>query len=260
MDVIIFGGQSNMQGEGDRHVPGVIEYAYEYKYLDDVIVPLQNPVGEDILYDGTRGRVYMSSEDTTWVEDHVLGSACFGNASLVPKFCEAYIEATGKEVLAVPVAKGSTFIATWMPGEFAYTILVRKVQAALDKLTAEGQKIEHIFFVWLQGECDAIVGKTKAYYKEQIAILNEALKKDLQIEKFGVIRVGRFTNDARDLEIIGAQDEICEENKDFLMLTTIGTELNAQPEYMNPNCAGHFGTKGLEKLGRVAGKKLGESI
>ena len=57
MDIIIFGGQSNMQGESESRTPGVVAHAYEYRFLDDTIVPLENPVGEDILRDGTRGRV-----------------------------------------------------------------------------------------------------------------------------------------------------------------------------------------------------------
>ena len=259
MDIIIFGGQSNMQGESESCTPGVIANAYEYKFLDDSIVSLENPVGEDILRDGRPGRRYMGSKDSTWTDDHVFGSACFGNTSLIPKFCEAYIASTGVEVLAVPVAKGSTFIGTWIPDGYGHELLIQKAQAAIRKAKNSGYKVEHIFFVWLQGENDAIIENSKEYYKEKIVLLNEVLKEKLQIEKFGVIRVGRFTNDDRDLEIITAQDEICKENEDFLMLTTIATELNTQPEYMNPDCPGHFGTRGLELLGEVSGKMLGDN-
>jgi hypothetical protein len=77
------------------------------------------------------------------------------------------------------------------------------------------------------------------------------------VEKFGIVRVGRFTNDDRDLEIIGAQDEVCAENDAFLMLTDIAVELNKQPMYMNPVVEGHYSAKGLEKLGAEAGTALG---
>ena len=69
--------------------------------------------------------------------------------------------------------------------------------------------------------------------------------------------MGRFTNDERDLEIISAQTEVCAENSDFLMLTEIATELNAQNEYMNPFVSGHYSAKGLEKLSIDAGNTLG---
>lgn len=232
MDIIIFGGQSNMQGESESLTRGITEEAYEYKYLDDSIVELQNPVGENIRYDGTAGRVYQESDDF-WVSEHVLGGACFGNTNLVPKFCEYYREQTQTKVLAVHVAKGSTQIKDWLPETDGYEMLVKKASAA-------------------------ITYKTTAYYKENITILNDTLKKELGIEKFGIIRVGRFVNDERDDRIITAQDEICEENDDFLMLTTIATDLNTKPEHMNPTHPGHFGTKGLELLGEKAGETLGK--
>ena len=190
---------------------------------------------------------------------HVTGSACYGHTNLVPEFCRVYSEATGNKVLAVHVAKGSTTIAEWLCGSVGYSIITEKAAAAIKE--AKGHEaIEHIFFVWLQGESDAVCGNTKAYYKEKLAQLNDALKKDIGIEKFGIIRVGRFTNDARDSEIISAQDEICLESSDFLMLTTIATELNDQNEYMNPYVPGHYSAKGLEKLGAAAAKTLADYL
>ena len=58
-------------------------------------------------------------------------------------------------------------------------------------------------------------------------------------------------------EIITAQDEICRENDFFVMLTEIATELEKQPEMMNPRVNGHFGAKGLEVIGADAGAALG---
>lgn len=146
-----------------------------------------------------------------------------------------------------------------MPGTAGYQILVQKAGAAIANAKSK-EAVKGIFFVWLQGESDALCGNSKAYYKERIAELKEALKRDIGIEKFGIIRVGRFTNDEKDLEIISAQDEICRENEDFLMLTDIATELNKQSEYMNPFVGGHYSAKGLEKLGAEAGKTLANKL
>ncbi|MBQ6708226.1 MAG: hypothetical protein IJM97_04680 [Clostridia bacterium] len=256
MDIIIFGGQSNMQGQTEALSESeVVENAYEYKFLSDSLVPLKNPVGENIMYDNTQGKSIESKTDLSlWLKEHKTGSACYGNTNLVPEFCRAYIKETGKELLAVHVAKGSTEIHQWLPGTDGYDILVKKSSAAIKK----ADKVDKIYFVWLQGESDAIYSKTKAYYKEKITELNEELKKDLEIDKFGVIRVGHFTKDERDIEIIDAQTEICEENPDFLMLTKIATEINQQPEYMNPYVAGHYSAKGLEILGSLSGEALGK--
>lgn len=260
MDIIIFGGQSNMQGQCERLTStDTVSNAFEYRFLEDEIIPLRNPVGEVIKNDHTKGKPYQSGIDklSVWLANHVTGASCKGNTNLVPEFCRVYTEITGNKVLAVHIAKGSTVIAEWTPGSRGYDILFKKATAALNKIR-EKENIERIFFVWLQGESDAVEGNSKDYYKQKIVELNEALKKDIGIEKFGVIRVGRFTKDERDFEIISAQDEVCDENEDFIKLTDIATTLNEQPEYMNPNVKGHYSALGLEKLGQEAGKAFAE--
>ena len=258
IDIILFSGQSNMQGQAEtlpcrEPVPG----AYEYKFCSDGIVPLRDPVGEDILRDKSAGRrIDKGTPLGEWLEAHLTGSAVYGNATLVPAFCEEYIRQTDRRVLAVHIAKGSTEIAYWLPGADGFDILVEKASAAIKK-AAEEAPVGHIFFVWLQGESDAIAGRSKAYYKQKLYLLQSALKERLSVEKFGMIRVGRFTNDDRDLEILAAQDEVCSENGDFLMLTRIAAELNKDPCYMSAQARGHYNEKGLERLGSAAGEELG---
>lgn len=261
MDIIIFGGQSNMQGQSETlSSTEVVNGCYEYKYLTDEIIPLKNPVGEDITLDKTQGYRYEQGiNQKEWLNTHITGSSCYGHTNLVPEFCRAFTKNTGKPIVAVHVAKGSTVIADWLPGTAGYQIIIQKSSAAIAKIKSK-EEIKRIFFVWLQGESDAMSGNSKAYYKEKIIELCQALKKDIGIEKFGIIRVGRFTNDERDLEIISAQDEICHENEDFLMLTDIATQLNEQSEYMNPHVRGHYSAKGLERLGDDAGKTLANNF
>lgn len=242
-----------MQGQSDcLSENAVVKDAYEYKWLTDELVPLQNPVGENIAYSMARGYdVTPNTHIPAWLKEHALGAACYGNTNLVPSFCRAYTEITKRSVLAVHAAKGSTRISEWLPESPIYHILVKKARGAIQKVSPE-----RIFFVWLQGESDAIAGVTKDAYKVALRVLCDALKADLGIERFGIIRVGRFTNDDRDIEIIAAQDEICREDKDFVMLTEIATELNQKSEYMNPHVKGHFSARGLELLGSTAAKAL----
>lgn len=261
MDILIFGGQSNMQGQSEALTDTApVSGAFEYKWLEDRLVPLCNPVGENITYDKRAGEATtkeMSREEgRAWLKAHVTGASCYGNTNLVPKFCEHYRKATGAEIAAVHIAKGSTEIKEWLPGTAGFEIVVEKAVAAVRKVKEE-HSVGHIYFVWLQGESDAVHGNSKEYYKEKIRLLNNALKEALGIEKFALIRVGRFKNDDRDMEIIYAQDEVCRENEDFIMLTEIATELNTQTEYMNPFVAGHYSAAGLEKLGEVSGAALG---
>lgn len=262
VDVIIFGGQSNMQGQSEaltdsRPVSG----AYEYRWLTNSLVPLKNPVGEDIKNDRTQG--YAATEDMSeammvkYINDHLLCSACYGYTNLVPKFCESYISRTGSAVIAVSAAKGSTSIKEWLPDTPGYEMLVEKAKAAIRKASAE-TVVRNVFFVWLQGESDALKNTAKSAYKDAMLLLNRGLKHDVGIHMFGVIRVGRYTKGERDDVIIRAQDEVCAENDGFLMLTTIAAELNRHDEYMNLRKTGHFNAKGLERLGSEAGASLGE--
>lgn len=261
MDIIIFSGQSNMQGESERlSSTEMITGAYEYKYLTDTAVPLRNPVGEDITYEGTCGFPFThGTVQHTWLETHALGSACFGHTNLVPSFCDTYYKKTNREVLAVHAAKGSSAMDKWMPGKPQYEILIQKSQAAI-RYAEEHDSVGRIFFVWLQGESDAIQAKSKEYYKESITVLYDALSDTVGIERFGIIRVGHFCKDNRDLEITGAQDEICREHDGFLMLTTLTEQLETIPDCMHPDIQGHFGAKGLELLGTAAGEALADFV
>ena len=51
-DIIIFGGQSNMQGQTDYLSEcEQVQDAVEYRFLTDSFVPLKNPTGEDITFE-----------------------------------------------------------------------------------------------------------------------------------------------------------------------------------------------------------------
>ncbi len=261
IDLIIFSGQSNMQGQAECLSENeVVDGAYEYRFLSDRLEPLKNPVGESVRFDRSEGvalraDVPLREVLADWLASHVVGSASYGYTNLVPEFCRAYIGETGREVVAVHAAKGSTEIAYWQPDGEAYCFIVDKTRAAIARVNKE-YEIDRIFFVWLQGESDAIAGRSKSYYKEKLTALCAALKNDIGINSFCVIRVGRFTRDARDDEIISAQDEVCRESEKFIMLTEIAAELCDKPEYMNPNVAGHYSARGYELLGRTAGSAL----
>lgn len=260
VDLIIFGGQSNMQGQSEcLSESEPVAGAWEYHFLGDTMAALKNPVGEDILYSGRAGEPYTDGVDLVrWLSEHVLGSAAYGYTNLVPSFVRAYIKQRRAAVVAVHAAKGSTQIADWLPGSSGYRMLAAKAAAAIKK-TAQAHRIGRIAFVWLQGESDAILAHSKDSYKDSLRLLAGGLKEDLGVECFGIIRVGRFTGDARDDEIIAAQDEICKEDAFFLMLTEAATELNETPGMMNPNVPGHYSARGLETLGALAGAALGNA-
>ena len=257
MDVIIFGGQSNMQGQAEKRLWDTpVPNAWEYKFLQDTAVPLADPAGENITYELTAGSaIHDNSEIPGWLDRHVLGAACYDRATMVPAFCDTYVQNTGRPVLAVHAAKGSTQVHEWLPGTKGYDALVAKSRGALRYAALHGGA-EHVDFVWLQGESDAIFQVTTEEYMARIRKLCAALRESLGIEHFGIIRVGRFTKDDRDLQIMEAQERVCREDAEFVMLTDIAAQLNNDPEAMNPYIGGHFGAVGLDRLGKAAGAAL----
>ncbi len=236
-DIIIFSGQSNMEGQTEAPMSSVpLHGSLEYHYLEDALVPLFHPVGE-------------------MIGDELLVSSCNGNGSLVPDFCRSYSEKTGNLTVAVHAARGATAIAEWLPPSDRFNALISKSLGAVNAVGMEN--LGKVWFVWLQGESDALESRTNLEYKERVHILNEALKQHIPIEKFCIIRVAKFAGDARDLEIIRAQEELgCEE--DFLLLTRItGTFTNDTSKWMNPFAAGHYNNAAMTLLGSTAGNNLG---
>lgn len=260
-DIVVFSGQSNMQGQSDMLTENEeVEGAFEYKMLTDSIAPLKNPVGEDIRYDGSAGyRFYEGTDADAWLGDNGLGSACYGHTNLVPEFCRAYVKKTGRGVLAVHAAKGSTEIEYWMKGNPGYTLLLKKTlmaKAALEKLN--GGAAGNVYFVWLQGESDAIFRKSRKEYCEKLIELGGDLRKDTGMRRFGIIKVGRFTGDSRDDCIIGAQEDAAKNHPEmFLMLSETAEKMENMPGMMNPSVGGHYSARGLEFLGKEAGETLG---
>lgn len=253
-DLIIFSGQSNMEGEAERFPDdnAPIDGALEYRYLEDRLVPLRHPCGENITYNG---KVFLPRHRDGWgtTQSCALLSAWRKRTNPAPFLCDSYVKATGRKVIAVHAAKGATTIEYWLPEGEGYKMLCKKAKKAIELTNPE-----HIYFVWLQGESDAIAKKPKDIYKKQMVELYENLNAQLGVEKFGNILVGRFTMEDSDFEIINAQKEVCRENENFIMLTEITETIIYDSQYMNPEAFGHYGLKGQQLIGDLAGKKLAE--
>ena len=256
MDVLIFGGQSNMQGstEGCPADNEPVSNAWEFRWLTDEIVPLQHPTGE-------------------MFQAH-LAQSNNGGGSLIPSFCRAYVKETGKEVVAIVAARGNTTIAEWMHGTFRYYYAAQKIRAGIEKAKQLGS-VEHIYYIWLQGESDAIIETTEEEYVSRIEIYKNDLKRDFGIERFGIIRVGYFCSQSPwyctcvntaeygkkcDETIMQAQETIVQKDSDFLMLTRICAELSTKPEFITPEVPGHYNNRAMEIIGTEAGIALVKQI
>ena len=251
MDVIVFCGQSNMQGqtEGIPAVNHVVRYAYEYRYLSDTFVSLKHPVGEDISV----------GEESVFLRAHK------GGGSLIPAFCREYVRRSGKKTTAIHVAKGATKIEEWLPGTTRYRVLTDKINKGIEKAKSI-ERVEKICFVWFQGCSDAIEQTSYDTYKKMFVELKNSLKRDTGITEFGLIRVGYFASVVHwlktgataaerkvwDETIMRAQEDIARENDDCAILTRICSRLVTDKRYVNPEEDGHYNNAGMERIGKSA--------
>ena len=254
MDIIIFGGQSNMQGQTGAMPENneAVEGALEYKVNENTLVPLALPVGEDL--GGNKYLLGMS---------HDCGS-------LIPPFCREYVKQTGREVVAISACRGDTTVEDWQKGTYRYRTAAHKMLRGIAKAKTLGE-VEHIYFVWLQGESDAIIESTEEEYLERIVRLKNTLKNEIGIEKFGIIKVGYFYCTSQwhkggtyehkiacDETIMRAQERAVKEDSDFVMLTRVCTELSMNKAYINPEASGHYNNEAMEIIGREAARALAE--
>ncbi len=243
-DIIIFSGQSNMQGQTESCPPKIpVDGALEYRYLKDELIPLCHPVGEVI--DG----------DLLW-------EAYEGKGSLIPDFCKSYIVQTGHEVVAVHAARGATQIYEWLSPKPRFNTFIKKCEAAISKVR-QIDEIGSIYLVWLQGESDALASVTTLDYKKMLKKFKDSVFEKLPVDAFTIIRVGKFAETAvgkgeNDLEIIRAQEELGKTD-DFILLTRITGECTKLPEkWINPNYIGHYNNAAMEVIGTRAGENLGK--
>ena len=241
-DFIFFGGQSNMQGQTEaKDNFEVSQNAYEYRLETDSLKKLSNPVGEDI------GEILLGSH--------------LGNGSLVPYFAEKYCLETGKNVVAVHVAKGATVIAQWLKdgdeGRERYAKTIEKINGALSKAEADKK-----YYVWLQGESDALAKTTEDEYCQRLTQFKNDLKKDVGIDKFFIIKVGYFASNFErkddDEVIMRAQDRLAREDDDFVILTDVTLQLSQDNTYINPEAVGHYNNEAMKIIGETAGEVAGK--
>lgn len=242
-------GQTGGCPETNEPVQGALEFRMDGNQL----LPLRHPVGE--AYGWT---------------DLLLG-AHEGGGSLVPACCRAYVEATGRQVVAIHAARGNTSLGEWQKGTHRFKYMAYKIRAGIEKAKESGD-IGHIYYVWLQGESDAILGTSEEEYFESLTRYKNTLKKEFGIEKFGIIKVGYFfctsqwhtavstyeEKKKNDEAIMRAQERAAAEDDDFVMLTRVCTTLSMDAAYVNPKASGHYNNAGMEIIGKEAGKALAE--
>jgi len=259
VDVLLFGGQSNMQGQTEclPQENEAVSGALEYRLLSDSLISLRHPVGEDL------GEI---------PEDRALKGAHEGHGSLVPDACRAYVAETGRKVVAIHVACGGTGMIGWLCGTertHRYEHVIDKIRAGLVRIR-ESYEIGHVAYLWLQGESDAISGTTGEAYAAMLTDFKNAVKEAVGFEVFGIIKVGYFcgtvswmrhlyteeSGRAADEAIMEAQERLVREDPDFVMLTRVCPAMSLDAKWINPYAEGHFNNAAMTVIGTEAGRAL----
>ena len=241
VDVVLFTGQSNMVGRETEQYAVQIStgQAYEYKYGSDGLVAVANPVGEDI------GAMAEPSS----------------GSSIVPEFCEEYVNTTKRKIVAVHVAKGGEKISSFVPpatgSENLYTDILMKYGACLTYLTeSENFIVGKKFYIMFQGESDSLATDTntttpKATYKAQYMQFHNSLKTEYGMEFGALIQTGRNTNISYDgiISIAQAKFELAFEENDIIMLNQAPMTYfhSESSQYMLTDNI-HYNSAGLQKI------------
>jgi hypothetical protein len=106
-----------------------------------------------------------------------------------------------------------------MQGTAIYADMVNRLNLAKTWLTNNGYTILHIYMVWCQGESDGDANVTADTYKSNLTNIVTGLKTQ-GVEKCLIIRIGEDNGTSSDYTIImNAQNAICKENSDFIMIS-----------------------------------------
>lgn len=235
VDIAIFAGQSNSCGratlddvktEKDFFVETPIEYGFSFNNTSST-TPIK--ITEPISANGSSGYGY------------------------IPAFINSYFATTGRKICACYKSVGGVMLNTFAPfkldsttGEETTTIgvyyksIIDSVNHAKTNLVENGYEVGDIFLVWCQGEADAAyLGKESSYtnayevtlttdeqkityYNERFVRLITKLKEDIDLSTAFIIRIGQSgTSPGRNTVIVEAQNKLCKEVDNCVMVSTI---------------------------------------
>ena len=181
----------------------------------------------------------------------INGSSAYG---YIPAFINAYHSVTGRKVCACFKSNGGTSLHNWFPYELDaegnetstvpsyWTQMITAITSSKTHLATNGYELGEILLVWCQGENDAAyLGNDTAnsycteygttcktdeqkisYYKKGFSRIIEKLKEEVGLTTAFNIRIGHSgSKKMRNQVIIEAQNQLCSENPDCVMVSTI---------------------------------------
>jgi hypothetical protein len=144
----------------------------------------------------------------------------------------------------------------------------------MKKIEKEGHTVGKIYYLWLQGESDAIGGTTGEAYAAMMTDFKNAMKAEIGFEVFGIIKVGYFCGTVSwmrpmidkesgllaDEAIMEAQERLVREDPDFVMLTRVCPAMSLDDKWINPFAEGHYNNAAMAVIGTEVGEALGEIL
>lgn len=240
VDLVMFMGQSNMSGTGDSdEAPEVISGAgFEFKAVTDPtkLYHLKEPFGE-----------FENRKDG--IDDGDLKTG-----SLVSSFVNSYYSVTKVPIVAVSASAGGSTLHSWNKEGEMLPDAKERYKSAKNWLNDNGYTVRHSYMVWLQGESDGNKGTTKEDYKEALEEIVSVMKEE-GVEKCFIIRIGVRTEEPGLYDtIIEAQTELCQNNEDFILISTKAVELENMGLMRDEV---HYTQGGLNIIGADAGSNMG---
>lgn len=242
--VVMFMGQSNMAGRGvtnstwPQSAPSVIPNAgYEFRAISDPtkLYPITEPFG-------------VSENKSGGIND---GSSKTG--SMVSAFVNSHYVIAKKPIIGVSASVGGTSISQWAPSGTLLPDAISRLQDCLAFLSTNEYVVDNIYMVWCQGETDGDNGTTKENYKTRFLSIWEAMRNE-GVQRCFVVRIGQINVSGRSYDtIIEAQDELCKENDDIVM---INTELYSFKDLGLMKDSFHYYQEGYNRVGTHSGGKM----
>jgi len=274
VDIILFAGQSNSCGRAtadeisDNEDFMTVDESKAFTFYNNKFTTPQK-IEEPITGNGTDSKYY----------------------GYIPTFLNTYYDNTGRRVCACFKSVGGMMMNNFLP----YTVdengneinspakyykeMVEYINHAKLNLEANGYTVGNILMVWCQGEADAAYygyennyanvieegiteyGDKVDYYKRTFTRMFESLQADAGLEKAFIVRIGhsnRSEECLRNQPIIDAHTQLCSENEDLIMVSTLfagaktfrmpdGTEVNLMRD------ASHYLLEGYLMAGKEAG-------
>lgn len=247
VDIALFAGQSNSCGRAQLS---------DCTTDKDLIISC--PMTSGFSFNNT------ASEVPVQIVEPITANGTSGYG-YIPAFINAYRKTTGRKICACYCSDGGVMLKKFVPyalddvtGEEKteggyqkkFSAMTDAVNFAAEKLVENGYKVGNIFLVWCQGESDAAYLGTdssyastyekalqseadiREYYKSNFTRLFELLGAAAGVSTAFIIRIGHKKNAdsataAKYANMIEAQNELCRENPDMVMVSCLFAGANA---------------------------------